>query len=89
MTPPEQGVSTNIWQNFAETLKFEDLAVIFFYLFLLREYFCEKNCELVPNPFFSNVKKKLENILRKTVIVFKGFKGRPSKHTKTFFSQNV
>ena len=33
MTPTEQGVSTNIGQNIAETLQFEDLAVKTFCLF--------------------------------------------------------
>ena len=34
MTPPKEGVFTNIGKNFAETLQFEDLAgknVLFFY----------------------------------------------------------
>ena len=56
MTSPGLGVSTNIGQNSAETLQFEDLAVKNF--FLLCAYFCEKNLELVSNAFFMNVEKK-------------------------------
>ena len=42
MTPPEQGVSTNIEQIFAVTLQFEDLAVTNL-IFLLHAYFYEKS----------------------------------------------
>ena len=51
MTPPKQGVSTNIRKNFAETLQFKDLAIKKLFIFLLRAYFCEKNPELVPKVF--------------------------------------
>jgi hypothetical protein len=33
MTPPKEGVFTNIGKNFAETLQFENLAVKNFFLF--------------------------------------------------------
>ena len=76
MTPPKQGVSTNIGQNFSETLQFEDLAIKNFFLFY-HLLFCEKKkIELVSNAFFMNEKNHR---------VFAGFKGGPFEHTKTFF----
>ena len=42
MTPPEYGVSTNIGQNFAETLQIEDLAVKIFFLLYYVHIFVEK-----------------------------------------------
>ena len=41
MTPPENGVSTNIGKNFAVTLQFENLGAANL-IFLLRAYFCKK-----------------------------------------------
>ena len=38
MTPPKEGVFTNIGKNIAETLQFEDLAVKFFFFFFLFYY---------------------------------------------------
>ena len=53
------GVSTNIGQNFAETLQFEDLAVKNFFLFYYVHIFVkEKNLELLSNSFFINIDKK-------------------------------
>ena len=44
------GVSTNIGQNFAETLQFKDLAVKIFFLFYYVHIFLkEKNLELLSN----------------------------------------
>ena len=42
MTPPKEGVFTNIGKNFAETLQFEDLAVINFFLFYYVYIFVKK-----------------------------------------------
>ena len=42
MTPPKEGVFTNIGKNFAETLQFEDLAVINFFLFYYVHIFVKK-----------------------------------------------
>ena len=66
-------------------LQFEDLAVNFFLLFLLRAYYCEKNLELVSNAFSMNVEKKKNFLRKKSHSVFEGFKGGPFEHTKTFF----
>ena len=53
MSPPEEGVSTNIGQNFAETLQFEDVAVKNFFLFYYVYIFVTKKLE-----FFMNVEEK-------------------------------
>ena len=42
MTPPKEGVFTNIGKNFDETLKFEDLAVKNFFLFYYVHIFVKK-----------------------------------------------
>ena len=82
-------VSTNIGQNIAETLQFEDLTVII--LFLMCIFLCKK-IEFELNEIFMNVERKKEK--RKTIptkshSVVEGFKGGPFEHTKTFFPQNV
>ena len=79
--------STKIGKNFAETLQFEDLAVIFF--FFLRAYFCEQNLESVANAFFKIIeRKKCKTFCGKKVLVcLKGPLLNPS-NTLRIFPQN-
>ena len=56
MTPPKEGVFTNIGKNFAERLRIEDLAVKNVFLFYYMHIFV-KNSEFVSKTFFMNEKK--------------------------------
>ena len=58
MTPPKEGVFTNIGKNFAETLQIEDFAVKNVFLFYYVHIFVSKN-------FFMNGGKKLKTFCGK------------------------
>ena len=51
MTPPKEGVFTNIGKNFAETLKIEDLAVKNVFLFYYVHIFVKKILNLYQKHF--------------------------------------
>ena len=74
MTPPEYGVSTNIGQNFAETLQFEVLAVKNFFFFI--------TCIFLWKKSWIGGKCIFHDCL-------KGLKGTSSNTLKLFFLQNV
>ena len=57
MTPPKEGVFTNIGKNFAETLQIEDLAVKNVFLFYYVHIFVKKNSEFVLKTFYEWEKK--------------------------------
>ena len=57
MTPPKEGVLTNIGKNFAETLQIEDLAVKNVFLFYYVHIFVKKILNLYQKHFFMNGKK--------------------------------
>jgi hypothetical protein len=52
MTPPKEGVFTNIGKNFAETLQIKDLAVKNVFLFYYVHIFVKKNSEFVLKTFY-------------------------------------
>ena len=73
MTPPKQGISTNIGKNLAEMMQFEDLAVEYFYLFYYVHIFVKKIPELVSKAFCMNGKNKIKTFCgKKSFSVFKG-----------------
>ena len=51
MTPPKEGVFTNIGKNFAETLQIEDLAVKNVFLFYYVHIFVKKILNLYQKHF--------------------------------------
>jgi hypothetical protein len=57
MTPPKDGVFTNIGKNFAEMLQIEDFAVNNVFLFYYVHIFVKKNYEFVLKPFYEWEKK--------------------------------
>ena len=65
MTPPEYGVSTDIKQNLAVTVQFEDLSVtIFIFIFFVKLILIYKKC------IFHECSEKIKNYLRKKVLVW-------------------
>ena len=88
MTPPEQGISTNIGQNFAETLQFQDPAVTTFFSFYYMHIFVNKILNWCQIHFLLLLReeKKLKHFAEKSNSAFEGFKGGPFKYTqKNFF----
>ena len=85
MTPLELGVSTNIGQNFAVTVQFEDLAFFFLLLFsyvriFVKFYWIGKICII-----YECWEKNLKHFVAKKILSeFEGFKRGPFEHTKIF-----
>ena len=88
MTPPKEGVFTNIEKNFAETLQFEDLAVIYIYfftcIFLWRKSWIGIKCI-----FYECGKINIKHFAEKSNSVFEGLEGGPSNTLKKNCLQNV
>ena len=73
MTPPKEGVFTNIEKNFAETLQIKDLAVKNVFVFYYVNIFVKKNPNLYQKHFFMNVEKKIKkHFVEKSFSVFEG-----------------
>ena len=78
MTPPKEGIFTNIGKNFAETLQIEDLSSPKCLSILLRAYFCEKNPVFASQFFLGMGKKNLKHFVEKSFSVFEGAPLSPS-----------
>ena len=67
MTPPKEGIFTNIGKNYGEMLQIEDLAEKNVFLFYYVHIFCEKNLNLY-HKHFMNLGGFFLNILWKKVL---------------------
>ena len=69
MTPPKEGVFTNIGKNFAETLQIENLAVKNVFLFYYVHIFVKKIPNVYQKHFLWIGGKKLKKFCGKKVLV--------------------
>ena len=65
MTPPKEGIFTNIGKNLAETLQIEDLAVKNVFLFYYVHIFVKKILNLYQKKILWMEEKKLETFCGK------------------------
>ena len=96
LTPPEEGASTNIGQNFDETLQFEGLTVKNFFLFYYVHIFVKKKSWIGILCIFHECweKKNQKHFAEKVIVCLKDLKGAPSNTLKlvlqhVFFSSSI
>ena len=71
------------WEkNTAETLQFEDLAVIFFIFFIMYIFLWTKSWIGSKCNFYESWRKKFKHFAEKNHSLFEELKGSPFKHTK-------